>query len=357
MSIATNLDFLKNLPKVSPFEGPRAESPLVLVDDFGANPGNLAMWCYAPPNLAEGSPLVVLLHGCTQNAVGFDHGSGWTELASRHGFAVLVPEQQRTNNPNLCFNWFDPGKTARGGGEVLSIHRMIATMVRLHRVSSQKICIVGLSAGGAMASAMLAAYPEVFAAGAIIAGLPAGIAGNLREALAAMASAPARSDQLLGSLVRAASSHQGRWPRVSVWHGTADRVVVPDNADRIAAQWRNVHGLPSQATRETVMDGVTRSVWANEKGDAVVERWFIEGMGHGVPLASNGPDSVGVPGPFMLDVGISSTRQIAEFFGLVAPGAAVVTEKKSRSAPRPPERPIGLSAVITRALTAAGLMK
>jgi phosphoribosyl-ATP pyrophosphohydrolase len=88
---------------------------------FGLNPGNLRARVYIPTGLPAGAPLVVVLHGCTQTAAGYDHGSGWSSVADRYGFAVLYPEQQRANNPNLCFNWFRPGDCRRDAGEPLSI--------------------------------------------------------------------------------------------------------------------------------------------------------------------------------------------------------------------------------------------
>ena len=92
-------------------------------------------------------------------------------LADLHGFAVLFPEQQRANNANLCFNWFVPEDIRRDSGEALSIRQMIEAMVVAHGLDRSRIFVTGLSAGGAMASAMLATYPEIFAGGAIIAGL------------------------------------------------------------------------------------------------------------------------------------------------------------------------------------------
>src|SRR5205085_7963927 len=112
----------------------------------------------------------------------------------------------------------------------------------------------GLSPGVAMTSVMLAAYPETFAAGAIIAGLPFGCAASLSEALGAMNNAT-RSESALGEAVRRASRHQGPWPRVSVWHGSADRLVVPANGEAIVRQWRDVHGLPAAPTRTERVDG------------------------------------------------------------------------------------------------------
>ncbi|RVD47672.1 PHB depolymerase family esterase, partial [Mesorhizobium sp. M7A.F.Ca.ET.027.03.2.1] len=112
-----------------------------------------------PADLPDGAPLVVVLHGCTQNAAGYDRHSGWSQLADEGGFALLYPEQQRANNPNLCFNWFLPADTARDRGEVFSIRQMIETMVVAHGLDRKQIFVTGLSAGGAMAAAMIATYP------------------------------------------------------------------------------------------------------------------------------------------------------------------------------------------------------
>src|SRR3984957_15437188 len=142
--------------------------------EFGSNPGSLRARIYVPTSLTKDAPLVVVLHGCTQTAAAYDHGSGWSQLAEREGFALLFPEQQRVNNPNLCFNWFVPGDIRRDGGEALSIGQMIGAVVATYRLDRSRIFVTGLSAGGAMASAMLATYPELFAGGAIIAGLPYG---------------------------------------------------------------------------------------------------------------------------------------------------------------------------------------
>jgi poly(hydroxyalkanoate) depolymerase family esterase len=150
------------------------------VSDFGSNPGNLRMFTYSPSQYAPSPVLVVVLHGCTQTAAGYDYGAGWSTLADRYGFALLLPEQQPSNNSNGCFNWFLPGDTRRGGGEALSIRQMIETIVIDKKIDRRRVFITGLSAGGAMTSVMLACYPEVFAAGAIIAGLPYGAAGNVQ---------------------------------------------------------------------------------------------------------------------------------------------------------------------------------
>ena len=169
-------------------------SHLVEVTAFGPNPGNLLMRTYVPENLARSSPLVVVLHGCTQTAAGYDYGAGWSTLADRYGFALLFPEQRQANNQRLCFNWFQPGDMERERGEPLSIRQMIARMTRDHDTDSSRVFVTGLSAGGAMTAVMLATYPELFAGGAIVAGLPYGCATNVQEALGAcIKGAPTRA--------------------------------------------------------------------------------------------------------------------------------------------------------------------
>ena len=149
-----------------------AKSHLREIQNFGTNPGALRMFAHLPPKQSGSLPLVVVLHGCTQTAAGYDQGAGWSTLANRYGFALLFPEQQRANNPNGCFNWFQTGDIERGHGEALSIRQMIAKMVADHPIDARRVFVSGLSAGGAMTSVMLATYPDVFAGGAIIAGLP-----------------------------------------------------------------------------------------------------------------------------------------------------------------------------------------
>lgn len=125
--------------------GDHTTSILRKLDHFGDNPGALAAWQYAPAQLPSSPALVVVLHGCTQTAAGYDAGSGWSALAEDYGFVVLFPEQVRQNNANLCFNWFDIADTRRDQGEAMSIRQMIAAMVAKYDVDEQRIYITGLS--------------------------------------------------------------------------------------------------------------------------------------------------------------------------------------------------------------------
>jgi feruloyl esterase len=285
------------------------------VAGYGTNPGKLRMFIYAPDRLPPKAPLVVALHGCTQTAEEYDYGTGWSSLADRLGFAVLYPQQEPTNNPKSCFTWFSPGDIARGSGEALSIRAMVEHAVGAFASDRRKVFVTGLSAGGAMASVMLAGYPEIFAGGAIIAGLPYGCARNVQQAFEAMFTEQGQDAEALGDRVRAASGHHGPWPKISVWHGTNDPIVKPSNGEDITRQWINVHGLSDSPSYQELIGTHTRRTWTDANGDALIEAFSISGMGHGVPLASTG-ESYGAPGAFFLDAGISSTYHIARFWRL-----------------------------------------
>ena len=324
-------------------------------------------WVYVPEGAARPLPLVVVLHGCTQNAAGYDHHSGWSRLADRHGFALLFPEQQRSNNPRLCFNWFQVGDTQRGMGEAASIRAMIDEMARQHVIDPDRVFVTGLSAGGAMASVMLATYPETFAAGAIVAGVAYGCASDVAQAFDCMGGR-ARSDAAeLGARVRRASPHKGPWPRVSVWHGSEDHIVAPSNADAIVLQWAHVHGLDPAPTVTESVGGYPRRQWNGRKGEALIEEYVITGMAHGTPLMpGTGEGESGTAGAHMLDVGLSSTDRIAAFFGIAPPVAEQRPQRRTAKPvrlrkPRQPaagaEPTHSIQQVIEDALKAAGLMR
>jgi poly(hydroxyalkanoate) depolymerase family esterase len=421
LSLAKNVEFLKRLAKLQGINGlggfralrpdPELVSPLVEVTGFGTNPGDLRMFSYVPDELQPKPGLVVVLHGCGQTAAGYDLGAGWSTLAKRYGFALLLPQQQPSNNAHGCFNWFNPEDTARDSGEACSIRQMVARMVADAGIDPRRIFVTGLSAGGAMTSVMLATYPDIFAGGAIIAGLPFGVATNVREALNGMFQSPSNEAGELGDLVRNASNHQVKWPKISVWHGSADRTVNPANACEILKQWLDVHHLPAAPMSEASVDGYPHRVWWNAAGETVVESYTITDMAHGTPLGIGDNDEhYGAQGAFLIEAGISSSYHIVTFFGLGErmPGearketagketASKETAKRAAEKASPefsdgaakpvpafssraakamdaplstnpllpshrdfqPQRPrvFDVSAVIARALTAAGLMK
>lgn len=289
---------------------------LTMLKTFGTDPGSLSANTYIPENFPNQGPLVVVLHGCTQSAESYNLGSGWSTLADKCGVALLFPEQRRANNAFGGFNWFKPGDSRRGGGEPLSIRQMIRQVVEENAIDPSRVFITGLSSGGAMTSVMLATYPEVFAGGAIIGGLPYRTASTLTQAIFRMKGYGNLSDYRLDALVRGASNFTGRWPTISVWHGGLDRTVVSSNADSIVRQWQKIHRVEGPPTRVEKFDGCFRRVWCNPRGRAVIEEYIIGSMGHGTPIRAGGDEGLGEEGKYMLEVGISSTHHIARFWGL-----------------------------------------
>ncbi len=326
------VDHLASRPAIS--DGPVRMRETV---GLGANPGGLRMFSYAPAALPKGSPLVVVLHGCGQSAAAHAASAGWLVAAERYGFSVLAPEQGLSNNINRCFNWFEPGDARRDHGEAASIAAMIGEAIQLHQADGDQVYVTGLSAGGAMTAVMLAAYPELFAGGAVIAGVPYGVTRGVRDALQEMRRPQARPTGLLADLVRhAAPVRRARPLRLSIWHGDADEVVHIANAQDLVRQWAAALGLPEAPTKVTRSTRRTRSVWAPLFHGSSVELNIVHGFGHGTPLSIHGEDGLGAAAPFMLEVEISSTHEIARFWGLKPARETARAETATLAIPPPP---------------------
>ena len=163
-----------------------------------------------------------------------------------------------------------------------------------------------------------------------------------------MLQSPPRPARELGDLVRKASPHKGPWPKISVWHGSADRTVNPGNANEIVKQWLDVHGLPPAPMSEAKVDGYPRQVWWNADGETLVESYTITDMAHGTPLGvADNDERYGAAGAFLIEAGISSSYHIANFFGLTGwiPDAgagkkAEARRRRSRRCPRAASRPL-----------------
>ena len=242
-----------------------------------------------------------------------------------------------------------------------------AVMAFENNLDAKRVYVTGLSAGGAMTSVMLATYPEVFAGGGIVAGLPYGCAKNptpwldavdaaqcmtsgrplsLPAAGTGFPTAPGTSPMpmpippaicqfnpflcppssgssgftaaQLGDFVRQASSHAGPWPNVSIWHGSADTTVNPVNENEEMLQWTNVHGVSSTPTVKDTVKGVPHQAFKDASGDAVVETFTITGMSHGVPIdPGTAGDQCGTVDQYVIDANICSSFFIAKFWGLV----------------------------------------
>ena len=301
--------------------GPAAQPVLAAgaseVTSFGTNPGALKMFRYVPAGLPAGAPLVVAMHGCTQSAAAYDEEPGWVALAERWKFALVLPEQQTLNHSSRCFNWFQSGDITRGSGEALSIKQMVDRTQGDLGSDTTRTFVTGLSAGGAMTAVMLAAYPEVFAGGAVVAGIPFRCATTVVAAYGCLDPGVDKTPQAWGDLVRAASPFTGTRPTVQVWHGTSDTVVRPVNMTELVEQWTDVAGTDATADTQDTVAGYPHSVYRDASGRAAVELYSITGMGHGTPVdPGTGPTQCGTAGAYILDVDICSSYYIAQGWGL-----------------------------------------
>lgn len=301
--------------------GPPASQGVLEIPAFGANPGALRMRVHVPPVApAPGGPLVVLLHGCGQDAASFARDAGWMAFADRAGFPLLLPEQVAANNHSGCFNWFRPDDIHRGSGEAASIRQMVIEAVAGFRSDPRRVFVAGLSAGGAMAAALLAAYPEVFAAGAVVGGLPVGCASEVAEALSRMSHAgPALDPPDWAERARriGPASYDGPWPALSIWRGGADRVVDPANGALLARQWSALHGLAAASADTEPAPDVRRQVWG-PIGRPVIEMWTLAHLPHAWPSGDDG-----AVGRWVRPAALAATAEIARFWSLTGSLAPV----------------------------------
>jgi poly(hydroxyalkanoate) depolymerase family esterase len=233
---------------------------------------------YVPPgHVGRALPLIVMLHGCTQDPDDFATGTGMNEHAQQNGFFVLYPAQAQDANPQRCWNWFKHTHQARGRGEPALIADLTLAVTSEYGIDAQRVYVAGMSAGGAMAAITATAYPEIFAAVGVHSGLPVGAARNVSEALSAMKSG---KPMALGI----APSDSSPAVPVIVFHGDQDQTVHCGNGEQIFAA-----ALGGQMSRgnTAVEQGVsaagrkyTRSRRHGPNGETVAEHWLVHGAGH-----------------------------------------------------------------------------
>jgi poly(hydroxyalkanoate) depolymerase family esterase len=313
-----------------------AVTAITEVTGFGSNPGALKMYEYVPAGLAASKPLVLVLHGCTETAQS-SALTGWNELADEAGFTVVYVEQQTANNPARCFNWAgefgNPDNLVRGKGENLSIKQMVDKAIADHGSDPARVFIVGFSAGGGTAAIMTATYPEVFAGGATMAGLPYNCTTTYVEVNGCMKPGKTRTAAEWTDLVKAGDpGFAGPWPRMSIWQGGADTTVAPANRTELVKQWTGVHGVDGATPVTDTVDGQAHAVYKDTGGKVLVETYEVAGMAHGVPVLPSA--KCGTAGSYAFDKGICAARRIAEFFGITAssgPGDAGADAKPGSS--------------------------
>lgn len=298
-----------------------AAAALTRVDSFGSNPGALVMYEYVPAGLPSGRPIVVVLHGCTQQAAAMEN-AGWNQLADLHAFTVVYPEQATANNPVRCFNWAgeygDTANLVRGQGENQSIIQMVDKAIATHGGDPSRVYVAGFSSGAAFAAVMLATWPDRFAGGAIMSGLPYRCATTVSGAYSCQSPGVTKTAAQWGDLVRAAHAYGGTRPRVQIWHGSNDATVVPKNRDELVKQWTNVLGLDDTADETETIGQAKRTAYKTAAGAIGVEVYEVTGMGHAVAVGEAGCS--GKVAAYFEDRAICSTLRAAKFFGLVGGG-------------------------------------
>jgi poly(hydroxyalkanoate) depolymerase family esterase len=239
------------------------------------------------PGAMRARPLLVFLHGCTQDAENLARGTRMDEAAEQAGFLVLYPEQPVTANGLRCWNWFDPAHQGRDAGEPALLAALAAEVARAHGADPARVHVAGLSAGGVMALTLGAAYPERFASVVAASAVPLGVVTSAAQAWQVMrAGASAASPDA----VRALMGARARQVPLLVIHGTADPTVVPANGRQVAEQWVRAV-LPAEGTVSVLRAergtppgddarGTTVDRWQLENGRLLVEHVAIDGLAH-----------------------------------------------------------------------------
>ncbi len=281
------------------------------LQSFGANPGSLAASYFTPQ--PQPSALVVLLHGCAQNGEQLAQQSGLLGLAKKHKFALLVPQQGLANNIKRCFNWYSADDFSKDKGESLSLKSMITYLKQ--QLASENVYIIGLSAGGAMASSMLVNYPELFTAGAVVAGIPFPCADGLITAISCMKNGPSQTSGELMSLVNELYSQPKSWPKLSVWTGDNDNIVHPSNATLLAQQWTKLMHVNTEAKHKKLA-GYQITQWQNDLNQVQVELVQVANLGHGIMVNPNEKNG-GEAADYLLAAPISTVKHLIKFWQLL----------------------------------------
>lgn len=243
-----------------------------IAGSFGNQAGQRDYKLYVPPNAGDRPlALVVMLHGCTQDADDFAAGTAMNDAARTQGFYVLYPIQSQQFNPQKCWSWFKHTHQQHGRGEPSILAGMTREVIATHAIDRRRVYVAGLSAGGAMAAILADTYPDLYAAVGVHSGLARGAASDLPSALSAMKGVGIQTSIQTGSGV----------PTI-VFHGDRDTTVHPDNAQGVIAASTG-SAVQVEAVRMPGMGNKrhsTRHIYRNRAGDIVAERWEVHGAGH-----------------------------------------------------------------------------
>ena len=293
-------------------------APLVEVPSFGSNPGNLRMFVLVPDNLPPDAALVVVAHGCLQTAQEIADISGWSDIAVAQKFAVVYPQTSRDNDSFAgCFRTWLPEHQSRDQGEPQSVVQMVRWMLEHYPLDAHRVFITGLSSGGHLTNVMLATYPDVFAAGAPQSSFPYKCAVSLADVDACCRGVARHTRKEWGDLARSAyPQYHGVRPRVSIWHGKDDPLLLVSNLDDQMEQWTEVLGIDDVPDALKHADGYTGLVYQDGSHTALVETFTIPGLGHAVAIDPDAAVKCGQAGQYSADTNICAARWIARWFGI-----------------------------------------
>ena len=302
-------------PSLTRYSGNWTEIPEA---NFGKEGTDLQMFLYRPVDMPSNAPVVVALHGCGQTATAYRDETQWNELADRYKFYVIYPQTTAMTSDIKCFNWYVEGDITRGSGEAKAVINMLNYVKGNYSVDDSRVFVTGLSAGGGSAAVLLATYPDVFSAGAIMSGIPYRCAPPATTS-ACMNGSVDNTPATWGDRVRAAySSYTGPYPKVSIWQGTSDYTVNKNNAPELVDQWTDVHGLSQTPTVSTTIKNYPYKAYKDTSGNTLVEYYEITGMGHGIAVdPGTGEDQGGTTNTWSIDKDIWSSYYAAQFFGLM----------------------------------------
>lgn len=303
-----------------------SHSQLIEIKSFGKNQGNLNMWIFVPDSHrgTKEHSLVVAMHGCSQTAEAFSYETGWIELAEKNDFIVLFPEQKSSNNITKCFNWFRENDVSRSG-ESASIFEMIQYVQANYKIDSSRIFAYGISAGGAMSSALMAQYPETFNTGAVLAGGGFGLCKNAIDGYRLMQRGAdcCTTNAEYADFIIKYNKPTTNYPKLIVLYGTEDKTVNPINSLQLIQQWKGIFELKQNVIHETTFPQfenkhVTKTEYKNETNSVLITEYKIEKLAHLLPVnPGDGAKMGGKIGNYTIDFDFYSTYYIATDFGII----------------------------------------
>ncbi len=261
---------------------------------------------YIPRNYTgQAVPLVIMLHGCTQNAVDFAAGTSMNMFAEGKTFLVAYPEQVSSANNSKCWNWFQPADQQRGMGEPSLIAGITRQIMNSYHVDINRVYVAGMSAGGAMAVIMAVTYPDLYAAVGVHSGLAYRVAHDVRSGIAAMRRGTGQSVRQLNTVI----------PLI-LFHGDRDTTISPVNADHLLNQWlqatnpeqeKSIYSTRVEQGQVVGGRAYTRSIYHNVNGQVIAEKWLVHQAGHGWSGGSS-------DGSFTDPKGPNASAELLRFF-------------------------------------------